>query len=166
MPPPPSAPDPAPHYDVEVEDLAPQPAAVVRAHVASEDIESFLGGVFEEVAATAGQQGLQVAGPPFGRWTPGDGGFDVTAGFPVTGRVEARGRVEADELPGGTVARTLHTGPYDGVGAAYAAAFDWLAGHALVAAGEPWESYLDGPEVAQPRTLVRVPCSPRSTDGS
>jgi effector-binding domain-containing protein len=164
MPPPPSAPDPAPAYDVEVDDLAPQPAAVVRARVATEDIESFLGGAFEEVAATAGEQGLEVVGPPFGRWTPRDGGFDVAAGFPVSGRVEARGRVEADELPGGTVARTLHTGPYDGVGAAYAATFEWLAAHALQVAGEPWESYLDGPEVAQPRTRVCVPCSPRTDE--
>lgn len=166
MPPPPSAPDPAAAYDVEVEDLAPQPAAVVRAHVAPEDIESFLSEAFEEVATTADQQGLEVMGPPFGRWTPIDGGFDVAAGFPVAGRVEARGRVEAGELPGGTVARTLHTGPYDGVGAAYAATFEWLAGHALEVAGEPWESYLDGPEVAQPRTRVCVPCSPRTTEGS
>jgi effector-binding domain-containing protein len=166
MPPPPSAPDPAPAYDIEVKDLEPQPVAVVRGHVAPEDIESFLGGVFEEVATTAGQQGLEVVGPPFGRWTPRDGGFDATAGFPLTGRVEARGRVEPDELPGGTVARTLHSGPYDAVGAAYAATFEWLAGHGLEVTGEPWESYLDGPDVAQPRTRVCVPCSPRTTDGS
>ena len=26
--------------------------------------------------------------------------------------------------------------------------------------GDPWEVYLDGPEVAEPRTIVRVPCRP------
>jgi effector-binding domain-containing protein len=147
-------------YDVEVGDLAPQPAAVVRGHVVPEDIEPFLGRAFEEVATTAGDQGLDVVGPPFGRWTPRDKGFDVAAGFPVSGRVETQGRVEPDELPGGTVARTLHTGPYDGIGAAYAATFAWLAEHALRVAGEPWESYLDGPETGEPRTVVCVPCSP------
>jgi effector-binding domain-containing protein len=137
---------------------------VVRAHVGTEEIQPFLAGAFEEVATTTGTQGVRVVGPPFGRWTPRDGGFDVAAGFPVDRPVEARGRVVPEELPGGTVARTLHTGPYDGVGAAYAAVFEWLAGHALEVAGEPWESYLDGPEVARPRTQVCVPCSPRTTD--
>ena len=28
------------------------------------------------------------------------------------------------------------------------------------AAGAPWESYIDGPEVAEPRTLVYLPCKP------
>jgi hypothetical protein len=30
----------------------------------------------------------------------------------------------------------------------------------MEACGAPWESYLDGPEVAEPRTEVVVPCRP------
>jgi effector-binding domain-containing protein len=47
------------------------------------------------------------------------------------------------------------------VPAAYAAAEEWLAEHDWVATGPPWEAYLDGPEVAQPRTVVHVPCRPQ-----
>jgi effector-binding domain-containing protein len=107
-----------------------------------------------------GQQGLSPAGPPFGRYAPSDVGFQVEAGFPVAGSVKATGRVAPDELPGGTVAYTVHTCAYDGVGAAYAAAFDWLADNGLVVSGKAWERYLDGPDVPRPRTEVFVPCKP------
>jgi effector-binding domain-containing protein len=60
----------------------------------------------------------------------------------------------------------LYQGDYAGVGSAYEAVERWLAEHGYVSAGTPWESYLDGPEVAQPRTVVQVPCVPRaSTSG-
>jgi len=152
-------------YEVHLATLQRQPAAVVRAHVKLEDIAEFLGGVFEEVVTALGQQGLSPAGPPFGRYVPGDGGFQVEAGFPVDRSVKATGRVTPDELPGGTVAYTVHTGAYDGVGAAYAAATDWIADNGFVVSGRAWERYLDGPEVPQPRTEVFVPCTPMTPTG-
>jgi effector-binding domain-containing protein len=86
--------------------------------------------------------------------------FQVEAGFPVGQSVTAAGRVAPDELPGGTVAYTIHTGGYDGVGAAYAAATDWMADNGFVVSGKAWERYLDGPGVPEPRTEVFVPCQP------
>lgn len=85
-------------------------------------------------------------------------GFEVDSGFPTSGAVAPSGRVVPTVLPMGTVATTLHTGAYDGVGAAYAAVTSWLAEHGLVQSDTAWECYLDGPEVAEPRTEVFVPC--------
>lgn len=147
-------------YEIHLADLQRRPVAVIRGHVRQEDITEFLGGAFAEVLAALGQQGLPPAGPPFGRYVPGDDGFQVEAGFPVDQPVETQGRVVPDELPGGTAAYTLHTGAYDGVGAAYTAAEDWLTDNGLVVSGGAWETYLDGPEVPQPRTEVFVPCAP------
>ena len=65
-------------------------------------------------------------------------------------------------LPGGTVATTTHTGRYDEVGDAYAATTAWLLEHDLTVADVPWESYLDAPDVSEPRTRLCVPCGPRS----
>lgn len=146
-------------YEVRVEERTARPAAVVRAHVPRDDIAAFLSGAFGEVVGTVAQQGASVAGPPFGRWTPDERGFEVAAGFPVDRPVLASGRVVPDELPAGTVAVTLHTGAYDDVGAAYQAVTAWLAAHRMTVAGEPWESYLDGPDVATPRTEVCMPCA-------
>jgi len=147
-------------YEVHSATLQRQPAAVVRGHVKLGDIAEFLGAAFQEVAKVLGQQGLSPAGPPFGRYTPSDGGFEVETGFPVGERVMATGRVTPDELPGGLVAFTVHTGAYDGVGAAHAAATDWIADNGYVVSGQAWERYLDDPEVPLPRTEVFVPCKP------
>jgi effector-binding domain-containing protein len=147
-------------YDVHLAEVPTRPSAVVRAHVRTEDIADFVGAAFAEVMTVLEGQRLAPVGPPFSRYTVGEDGFEVESGFPTSGVVAATGRVVPSELPGGTIATTLHTGSYDGVGAAYAAAESWLAEHRMVAAGAPWESYLDGPEVAEPRTEVSVPYRP------
>jgi effector-binding domain-containing protein len=149
-------------YEIELTDLAAQPAAVVHAYVEPAQLPEFFGPAFGEVLAVVGAQARAPVGPPFGRYVPRGDGFDVTAGFPVDGAVAASGRVVPDVLPGGTVATTLHTGRYDEVGDAYAATTAWLLEHDLTVADVPWESYLDAPDVAEPRTRLCVPCGPRS----
>ena len=145
-------------YDVELVDLPVQPVAVVRGHVTQADIPAFLGQAFAEVLEALAGQGAAAAGPPFGRFIPAGDGFDVEAGFPATTNVRPTGRVEACQLPGGPTARVLHRGDYGGVASAYEAAAQWVTAHGYVAVEPPWESYLDGPEVAEPRTLVHLPC--------
>jgi effector-binding domain-containing protein len=145
-------------YDVHLAEVRRRPSAVVRAHVRTDDIADFVGGAFAEVMTVLDRQCLAPTGPPYSRYTMAEDGFEVESGFPTSGAVTASGGVVPSELPGGTVATTLHTGAYDEVGAAYAAADSWLAEHRMVAAGSPWECYLDGPEVAEPRTEVLVPC--------
>ena len=54
----------------------------------------------------------------------------------------------------------MNVGSYEGVAATYAAVSDWLSEHGYAASGDAWESYLDGPEVPEPRTLISVPCRP------
>ena len=145
-------------YEVELVELQAQPVAVVRGHVLEEDVPAFLGGTFADVLERLADQGLAPVGPPFGRYVPAGDGFDVEAGFPATGAVTPAGRVEAGELSGGPAARVLHRGDYRGVAAAYQAVVGWAAAHGYRATAPPWESYLDGPEVAEPRTVVYLPC--------
>jgi effector-binding domain-containing protein len=147
-------------YEVAVEELEPQPAAVVREHVDVAGLPEFLGTAFSDVMRALGAQGLAPAGPPFARYRPDADGFDVEAGFPTFERLVPAGRVDVELLPGGLTAIVLHRGAYDAVAAAYDAATSWLADNGYVPAGEPWESYLDDPEVAEPRTLVHMPCRP------
>ncbi|MCW2736807.1 GyrI-like domain-containing protein [Nocardioides sp.] len=151
-------------YAVQLVEVRSQPAAVVRAHVRPEDIAGFLGGAFAEVMTVLGHQGLSPTGPPFSRYVVSKGGFEVETGFPASRAVEASGRVVPSELPAGTAATTVHSGAYEQVGGAYSAATTWLADHRFVASGPPWESYLDGPDVAEPRTEVFVPCRPEASE--
>jgi effector-binding domain-containing protein len=145
-------------YETQFVDLQAQHTAVVCGHVTVEQLPQFLGGAFGEVIAVLDKQGLHPTGAPFGKYRPKESGFDVEVGFPCSDVVKPDGRVEASELPGGRVARTMHAGAYGDVGAAYEAVFAWLTDEGCVTTGEPWECYLDGPEVQNPRTEVFVPC--------
>jgi effector-binding domain-containing protein len=145
-------------YETQFVDLQAQHTAVVRGHVATEQIPEFLGAAFAEVITVLDKQGLHPTGAPFGRYRPTDTGLEVAVGFPCSDVVEPLGRVEPDTLPAGRAARTMHVGAYGDVGAAYEASTRWLTDEGCVVAGEPWESYLDGPEVPEPRTEVFIPC--------
>jgi effector-binding domain-containing protein len=143
-----------------IERLPVQPAAVVRARVAVNRIPAFLARAYADVLAVLAAQGLRPSGPPFARYGMGDRTFDVEAGFPTTAPVAPSGRVEASELPGGPALVILHRGPYDDVALDLRAGQEWLAANRWIATGDPWEAYLDGPEVAEPRTVVYLPCRP------
>lgn len=145
-------------HEIRLVDLPHRSTAVVRAHVMPSGMADFFAKAFEEVLGVLDAQGLAPTGPPFARHLPRGDGFEVTAGFPVDRAVRPSGHVLPDELPGGPVATTLHTGAYDAVGAAYTETTDWLEAHGLTATDAPWEAYLDGPEVPQPRTQLFVPC--------
>ena len=72
--------------------------------------------------------------------------------------IAASGAVVPSSLPAGTVATAMHVGPYDQVAGLYFAIETWMGEHGYASSGAPWETYLDGPEVPQPRTLVSWPC--------
>lgn len=147
-------------YDITLETMTERPAAVVTATLPVASIGPFVGEAFGLVMQALGAAHSFPAGEPFASYRMHGDTFDVSAGFPVAAPVAASGRIVPFTLPGGTVATTMHIGPYDGVAAAYDAIMVWLGQEHLVPAGDPWEVYLDGPEVAMPRTRVCVPCRP------
>ena len=145
-------------YDVSIGEHRAQQTAVVRGHVPHDGVGPFIGAAFHEVRDALAGVGAHPTGPPFARYRVVDDGFDIEAGVPVPTAVATHGRVEASELPGGLIASTVHVGSYAGISAAFAAVESWLAGSSYMVDGDPWETYLDGPEVAEPRTLVCFPC--------
>jgi effector-binding domain-containing protein len=146
-------------FDVEQVNLPAQHAWVVSGTVYAPDISAFLGQAFSQVAEAAGASGVQLAGPPFASYTVGTGTFRVSAGFPVDKRARPKSGVEAVELPGGPALRIPHVGPYENIGPAYQAGEGWLAAHHKGRRGDPWECYLDDPDVENPRTVVYMPFS-------
>lgn len=150
--------------DVELVELKPQPAAVLRGQVPVDGIPDFLGEAYDEVMQVLHAQGQYPAGPPFGRYERTESGFFCVAGFPTSAPITAAGRVEPDTLPGGLAASLLYRGEYSGIAAAYESVQQWLSDHGYRVAGQLWESYLDGPDVAQPRTILQIPCAARTRD--
>lgn len=145
-------------YQVELVELAGQPAAIVRGVMSMADIGPFIGEAFGRVLRVVAEQGLSVTGPPFGRFNPGPDGFGVEAGFPVDRPPVAQDGVDALELPAGVAVQVMHRGSYETVRDAYTALQDWQGEHGYQPTAPPWECYLDGPEVPEPRTVVISPC--------
>lgn len=143
-------------YEIELDELERRDTAVFRGHASIDGLGDFLGLAFRQVMGAL--RGQPVDGPPFARYVMVGDGFDVEAGFPVPDPISTAGQVEASLLPGGTVATTVHVGSYAELGGAYSALETWFSANGFEAAGDPWESYLDGPEVDAPRTIISWPC--------
>ena len=155
---------------IAVEELEPQPAAAMVGRCRDDEIGPFVGEAYGDVMAALTAQGLAPAGPPFVRYATGgaDGMdasghayvFGVTAGFPCSGPAAEDGSVVPVTLQGGSAVVAVHGGAWTDIVAAYSAVAAFMAEHGLEAAGAPWETYLDGPEVQLHRTVLRAPCRP------
>lgn len=144
---------------IQIVSLAPQHAAVVSADIGHDEIAAFIGHAFGDVLEMLHEQGLAPTGMPFARYAMHDDGFHVDAGFPCDEGLTESPVVRSIELPAGTAAQTTHIGSYAALGEAYRAIEEWMSANGFIPAGGPWESYLDGPDVAEPRTVITWPCN-------
>ncbi|MBI1350657.1 MAG: transcriptional regulator [Actinomycetales bacterium] len=143
-------------YDIEIVERQREDTAVIKGRVAHGAVGVFVPVAIGEIYGALGED--PIVGPPFCRVNLLDEEFALEVGFPVERPIEASGRIEPSTLPAGPVATALHVGPYDTIAPAYGALEQWMREHHYVQTGAPWEAYLDGPEVENPRTLVCWPC--------
>ena len=137
-------------YEIASESRPEQPAAVCTDTLMIEELPAWLGRSLGTVAEWLTSHGSYPAGPPFARYhRVDDGRFRVDAGFPVNAPIAGSGGVLAVTLPGGTVATTVHIGPYDEMVPGYQAVSDWIDAHGGDVVDDPWEVYLSDP-AAQP----------------
>ncbi|MGZ8437128.1 MAG: GyrI-like domain-containing protein [Candidatus Limnocylindrales bacterium] len=152
-------------YVIATRELGPESVLSIRERRSSPDIPGFLSGAFGELFGRLGLLGVQPAGHPFVIYHAfGPNDIDAEVCVPIAEGVSATGRIRSRELPAVTVARTLHVGPYDDLGAAYRALTEWINRNGLEAAGPVQERYLNGPgDGAAPteyRTEVEIPVVP------
>jgi effector-binding domain-containing protein len=139
-----------------------QPTAVVREKVPMNGLPEFFGRAYGAVMAAAQQQGVQLAGPPFGRYLgmPTDT-VDVEAGFPVSAPFTASAGVVAGTLPACRAFEATHTGPYDTLTTTYDAIQARMKEEGFRPADSMWEYYLSDPatepDPATWKTLVVWP---------
>lgn len=153
-------------YEIHAEARDAQPTAVIRATLPADDVGPWLASAYGAVAQVIAHDGTGPDGPPFVRFHKlDDGRFAIEAGFGVRTAIEPGGDVQPSELPGGLVAVTIHTGPYEEMVPAYEALASWVGDQGGELAGDPWEIYFSDPatepdpatwrtEIVQPYRLV------------
>ena len=136
--------------------------AVIHLTIPREEIRNVMGPGIGELMSTVAAQGIALQGPWFThhlKMEPAT--FDFEIGVPVAAPVTPTGRVKPGSLPAARVARTVYSGPYEGLGAAWGEFNAWLTAHGHTAAADLWEIYVAGPESgsdpAQWRTELNRP---------
>src|ERR1700736_6014620 len=82
--------------------------------------------------------------------------FDFELGVSVSGPVKPIGRVRPGHLPAARVARTVYSGPYEGLPAAWGEFNNWVSTNGYEPAENLWEIYLAGPESIPDRANWRT----------
>jgi effector-binding domain-containing protein len=124
-----------------------QPCAMLRLTVPRDQIQHVMGPGLREVFEAIAAQGLNVSGRWFTHHLSGPSDvFDLEIGVPVSAPLTAAGRVTPGEWPAMTVARTVYTGPFEGLAAAWGEFRKWIDSQDVTSSEDLWERYLSGPE--------------------
>ncbi len=147
----------------EIKEVPDVRAAVLRRHTDSAAVGKTVREGMTELMTALERLGVAPAGPSF-LVTEGEmddpAGLDLEIGVPVEGPLPGDGEIVEGVLPGGTVASTIHVGPYRTIGEAYGGLTRWIAEQGRRIEGPPVEIYLSDPSDTPPeerRTEVRFP---------
>ena len=151
---------------VTVVEVPAQRIVSIRGRFDETAIPDFVGGAYGELYGFLASRGVEPAGPPlvvyhaFGAEIDAEAAVPIPDGPALAADGPEAGRVRLGMLPAATIARTLHVGPYDQLGAAYDRIGHWIEGHGQVPSAPTRERYLNGPDTAAPadlRTIIEMP---------
>ncbi len=139
------------NYTIELVQLPPQRALVTRGEAPPHELGQVLGHIFPTIAAYIADKGLTTAGPPHLLYLCMSDVFEFEAGIAVVENDRGKGDIVIGHLPGGAVAKTVHVGPYEELGAAHEALVAWATEHGYDVMGPAWDVYVNDPaEVVDP----------------
>jgi effector-binding domain-containing protein len=142
-------------YEITEKEIDPQLALTRRTLVTIETIGDAIGGAFRVLVEHAGRTGAQWAGPPFILYPEVcEEEFEIVVCMPVVPGATAGESVALEEIPGGTMASTVHVGPYQQVGQAYTALLKWMTDSGRQPAGMMREVYLNDPDAVPAEELL------------
>jgi effector-binding domain-containing protein len=124
-----------------------QKAAIIHLSVPRSEMMKAFGPAVGELMAALAAQGVQPAGAVFAhhlKMSPDI--FDFELGVAVSAQVNASGRVKPGELPAAKVARTVYSGPYEGLPTAWGEFDRWINANGGEQAANLWEVYSVGPQ--------------------
>lgn len=122
-------------------------AAVIHITTPRNEMMKVFGPAVGELMSALAAQGVEPVGAVFAhhlKFAPGI--FDFELGVKVSAPVKAAGRVKPGQLPAGKVARTIYSGPYEGLPAAWGEFDAWMMANGHAQAENLWELYSVGPQ--------------------
>jgi effector-binding domain-containing protein len=126
---------------------AAQEAAVIRLTIPRSEMRKVFGPAVGELMATLAAQGVEPVGAVFAhhlKLTPDT--FDFELGVKVSSPATASGRVKPGQLPAAKVARTVYSGPYEGLPSAWDEFDRWMKANGHAQGENLWELYSVGPQ--------------------
>lgn len=124
-----------------------QAAAVIHLTIPRSDMMKVFGPAVGELMAALSAQGQKPGGPVFAHHLKMSADtFNFELGVKVSTLVRATGRMKPSELPAGKVARTVYSGPYEGLPAAWDEFTKWIKANGHEQADDLWEIYSVGPQ--------------------
>ena len=155
-------------HEIEVVEEAPKLVAGMRRHGQYREIAKMLPALFEYVMS----RGARIAGPPMFLWHERSvaeaieadeaGRADIEVCVPIVSRIPETAEIKCYELPGGTMAKMVHKGPYESSGPAYEKLFAWIEENGKRLSGPVREDYLNDPRTVEPQEILTVIYAPIS----
>jgi effector-binding domain-containing protein len=131
----------------QIVDTEIQEAAVIRLTIPRSEMMKEFGPAVGELMRALAAQGVEPVGAIFAhhlKMSPE--AFDFELGVKVSTPVKATGRVKPGHLPAARVARTVYSGPYDGLPSAWGEFNTWMKANGHAQAENLWEVYSIGPQ--------------------
>ena len=156
------------NYEVNTKTTVEQPIIKRRARASLQSIGSTIHEAIGELYEYIGHIGARPMGPPGTIYLDDDldkeEDLQIEIFVPVERSVSGNDRLDGDVLAGGSVAYTLHAGPFHEVGPAYPAVAKWVRENGYGLAGPPREVYLaKGETPEENRAEVQWPVAGKST---
>lgn len=144
-------------YDVQVTEVTPQLVAATKVHTNPSRIGDDIGAGFGTLMMALGREGLTPSGAPLIVYPDvideeTDGDIEICV--PVAAPISGDGDVYSRELEGGSMATTVHHGPYNQIAPAYHTLTGWISEHGHDVAGPPREIYLNDPQMVPAEDLL------------
>jgi effector-binding domain-containing protein len=126
-------------YDVRLEQLASRPLAVVRRRASRQQLPGVIPDACGTVWKVVRARNIPRAGRHIAVYL--DDEINLEVGVELDAPFAGDGELVASQTPAGTVATTVHFGPYQRLAAAHQAIQHWCATHGQSLAGPSWEIY-------------------------
>lgn len=141
-------------YTCKIEERPVQPALVIKAQVAVQDLPQTLGRLYGAIEQYLAELGFPPAGAPYVAYFNMDmENLEIEAGFPVAQELPGKGEIQPAAIPGGQAAVCDYTGPYQELGPAYEALTRLVQEQGREPTGVSYEFYLNDPTVTAPEAL-------------